>query len=67
MKMELTMLETKHEQALALLDEWCADSSHYDEPVWLRLKDRIEENRLSERKRFDDTCNAGFSIEGSES
>lgn len=41
-----------NEGALRLLDEWMADESGYDEKVWPTLKQAIEENRLSRRKRF---------------
>ena len=38
--------------ALKLLDEWMSDESGYDEKVWPQVKQLIEENRLSDRKRF---------------
>jgi hypothetical protein len=38
--------------ARALLAEWMADESGYDERVWPEVKRLIEENRLSDRKRF---------------
>ena len=50
--------ETKTSQKLsnasmrALLAEWLADDSGYDEQAWPQVKAAIEENRLSERKRF---------------
>jgi hypothetical protein len=44
----------KNEAAIRLLDKWLADESGYDEDVWPRVKVAIEENRLSERKRFSD-------------
>ena len=40
--------------AIALIEGWLADESGYDEAVWPRLKARIEESRLSHRKRFAD-------------
>ena len=40
--------------ALALLDEWMADETGYDERVWPQVRQMIEENRLSERRRFCD-------------
>ena len=49
-----TILKTKNEKTIALLDEWLADESGYDERVWSKLKENIESNRLSERNRFDD-------------
>jgi len=41
-----------NEGAIRLLNEWMADESGYDEKVWPVLKQDIEENRLSRRKRF---------------
>ena len=38
--------------ARALLKQWMDDESGYDEKVWPLVKELIEENRLSERKRF---------------
>jgi hypothetical protein len=38
--------------ARALLQQWMEDDSGYDEKVWPLVKEMIEENRLSERKRF---------------
>lgn len=44
----------KNEAAIRLLQKWMSDESGYDEAVWPRVKQAIEENRLSERKRFSD-------------
>jgi hypothetical protein len=44
----------KNEAAIRLLQQWLTDESGYDEAVWPRVKQAIEENRLSERKRFSD-------------
>jgi hypothetical protein len=44
----------KNEVAFQLLEEWLADESGYDEQVWDSVKKSIEENRLSERRKFDD-------------
>ncbi len=44
----------KNEEAVNLLHSWMSDESGYDESVWDDLKKNIEENRLSERKRFND-------------
>ena len=44
----------KNEAAIRLLQTWISDESGYDEAVWPRVKQAIEENRLSERKRFRD-------------
>ncbi len=41
-----------NEAARALLRQWMEDESGYDEKVWPLVKEIIEENRLSERKRF---------------
>jgi len=39
---------------LALLDEWRADDSGYDEAVWPALKAALEANRAGERRRFNE-------------
>ncbi len=44
---------TKNEAAIRLIESWLADESGYDEAVWETVKNTIEENRLSSRKRFD--------------
>jgi hypothetical protein len=44
----------KNEAAIRLLQKWISDESGYDEAVWPRVKQAIEENRLSERKHFSD-------------
>jgi excisionase family DNA binding protein len=44
----------KNQALLKLLNEWMADDSGYDEQVWPIVKASIEENRLSDRKRFRD-------------
>jgi hypothetical protein len=36
-----------------LLREWLADESGYDEATWIRVKQAMEANRLSDRPRFD--------------
>jgi len=41
-----------NEAARELLRQWMEDESGYDEKVWPLVKEMIEENRLSERKRF---------------
>ncbi|GEM_PF-2826798 len=38
--------------AKALIERWAADGSGYDEEAWSEIRDGIESNRLSERKRF---------------
>jgi hypothetical protein len=44
----------KNEMAIRLITDWMADQSGYDEAIWNHLKESIENNRLSERKRFDE-------------
>lgn len=41
-----------NEAARALLQQWMADESGYDERVWPQVKQMIEDNRLSDRNRF---------------
>jgi len=40
--------------ALTLLSTWLEDTSGYDEQVWPRVKQSIEQNRLSDRRRFSE-------------
>jgi hypothetical protein len=40
--------------AIQLLHQWLEDESGYDERVWPQLREAIEQDRLSERKRFSD-------------
>jgi len=42
-----------NEGAIKLLLEWLADDSGYDARVWPQIKQSLEENRLSERRRLD--------------
>jgi len=44
----------KNKVAIQLLRAWLEDDSGYDEEVWLKAKNKIEENRLSIRKKFYD-------------
>ena len=39
---------------IALLDEWLADDTDYDETTWPSLKEEIEKSRTSTRRRFGD-------------
>jgi hypothetical protein len=39
---------------LALLDQWLADESGFDESIWPELKKSIDESRTSKRKRFSE-------------
>lgn len=43
---------SENDRALELLQTWLAQDPRYDRAVWPRLKDVIDENRLSERRRF---------------
>ena len=52
---EVAAQRQKNEAARRLLQEWLADDSGYDEEVWSKVKQLIEENRLSPRKRFCDS------------
>jgi|GEM_PF-2235913 len=44
----------KNKVAIQLLQSWLEDESGYDEEVWPKAKNAIEENRLSIRKKFND-------------
>lgn len=44
----------RNQATRALLRKWMADESGYDERVWPIVKRLIEENSLSDRKRFSD-------------
>jgi hypothetical protein len=48
------VLRAKNEEAIQVLHQWLEDDSGYDERVWPRLKAALEEDRLSDRKRFSD-------------
>lgn len=50
----LAQQTAKNQAAIQLIDQWLADESGYDEEAWPILKQTIEENRLSTRKRFHD-------------
>ena len=49
----LEIQRIKHDVAIHLIEEWLADESGYDEMVWETVKATIEDNKLSERRRFD--------------
>jgi hypothetical protein len=49
-----SVIEKRNENVIHLIKDWIADKSGYDEEVWPLVKQRIEENRLSARKRFRD-------------
>jgi hypothetical protein len=44
--------QAKNQAAKQLILAWLAEDSSYDEEVWPVLQKSIEENRLSDRKRF---------------
>lgn len=44
----------KTDPVIALLVNWMADETNDDVETWPRLKQAIEENRLSDRSRFSD-------------
>ena len=44
----------KNEVAIRLLQSWLSDESGYDEKNWETVKKLIEENRLSNRSKFDE-------------
>jgi len=50
----LAIQRIKNEVAIRLLQDWMADESGYDEKTWEIVKETIEENRLSDRRRFND-------------
>jgi hypothetical protein len=50
----LAIQRIKNEVAMRLLQAWLNDESGYDEKAWELAKKAIEENKLSNRKRFDD-------------
>ena len=54
---EIAAAQSNKSQALALarlLRDWMEDESGYDEKAWPRLKQAMEANRLSDRRRFDE-------------
>ena len=50
----LAIQRIKNEVAMRLLQAWLVEESGYDEKAWELVKNAIEENKLSNRKRFDD-------------
>ncbi len=53
---QLAEIRKRNAAALKLLDEWLADESGYDERVWPKLKQALEEERRAsgERSLFDE-------------
>ena len=48
------VLRAKNQAARRLIQEWLRDESGYDEAVWPKVKQTVEENRSSYRKHFDE-------------
>lgn len=46
--------QSKREACIALLNQWLADDSGYDEENWPKIKKAIAENRTSNRSPFDE-------------
>jgi len=53
-KQRLAEIKERNEIALHLLREALGDESGYQEAVWPKLKQAMEEDRLSNRRRFSD-------------
>lgn len=51
---KIILQRARNEAAIRLLEEWLADESGYDEKNWPLVKTVIEENRLSDRRRFSE-------------
>ena len=47
------VIPTQASSAMALLDEWLADESGYDEQAWPELKAALDRDRTSARRLFD--------------
>jgi hypothetical protein len=47
-------LQERNQALMLLLQEWSQDESGYEEATWPIVKQLIEENALSNRKRFSD-------------
>ncbi len=47
------ILRIKNEVAIRLFQDWIVDETGYDEKTWENVKLAIENNRLSDRKRFN--------------
>jgi len=50
----LSNQQSKHEACIALLNQWLADESGYDEEAWPKIKQLLEENRTSNRRLFNE-------------
>ncbi len=51
---ESTPVNVKNKKIMALIDKWLTVDSEYDEKVWPLVKESLENNRLSERRRFEE-------------
>jgi len=49
-----TPVNVKNKKIMALIDKWLTVDSDYDEKVWPLVKESIENNRLSDRRRFNE-------------
>jgi excisionase family DNA binding protein len=47
--------KARAQEMIRLLDEWMADESGHDEEMWPKLKEVLEQDRISSRKLFDET------------
>ena len=50
---DVALVEKEGKSALTLIEDWLSEEGGYDEHVWPRLKQAIEENRSSYRKLFN--------------
>ena len=48
------MSDEQRQATVRLINEWLTEDSGYDQTVWPILQQRIEENRLSSRPRFQE-------------
>ena len=47
------MSDEARRAVIALLDEWMADESGYDEEMWPQIQAALERDRLSSRRLFN--------------
>ena len=45
---------SKGPACIEILNQWLADESGYDEEIWPKVKNLLEENRLSNRSLFNE-------------
>lgn len=51
-KPSFAALSSGKQKAMALLDEWMADESGYDERTWPRVREALECERIGQRQLF---------------